>query len=323
MKKYLLLFLLSVLIFLGYLAFESFRFSSASRSGEVKYCNQQEDCSLVRCGCDCSGGGFPYDETVNRKFIFSWYLNKKCLPANQCLDVPCPNRSLICENHVCTVKEQNVAKKIEVIGYLRTSGLSVGEKETFNLPKTDFQITDFGVATTGTDIKLSRYFIRSSKVDLSGFLGKCVEARGFEVENLIENHNWDKFWLSSDSAIDLNSILEITSEKCFKGFDINPSPSLSLDIFPEGKILTFKGVIQHSLRPAPDIAYDYKIVLDEPYLDKYSSVGGPEPYYAKEYEINIFDALKYVGKHVVLEGYLAWGYAESRYFVVTKIVSVE
>lgn len=40
--------------------------------------------------------------------------------------------------------------------------------------------------------------------------------------------------------------------------------------------LELRGTVLHGERPAPDIGYDYRLELAEPYLDELSATGAPE-----------------------------------------------
>ncbi|MBM3231498.1 ZIP family metal transporter [Candidatus Peregrinibacteria bacterium] len=80
-----------------------------------------------------------------------------------------------------------------------------------------------------------------------------------------------------------------------------------------GEIRVFSGVIAPMERPAPDIEYDYKLLLDEPYhdpLDAYGRESTPEfPLISEEGDI---DFKEHLGERVSVVGVLEWGYAESR-----------
>lgn len=73
---------------------------------DMKYCDSDEECVPVDCGCSCGGcGGFSYDDVVNKKYADEWYNQKGCKHAEICPMVCCPARKVACENNVCVVKE--------------------------------------------------------------------------------------------------------------------------------------------------------------------------------------------------------------------------
>jgi hypothetical protein len=87
--------------------------------------------------------------------------------------------------------------------------------------------------------------------------------------------------------------------------------------------VTLSGLLKRFERPAPDIDYDYTLALDEPYLDENNATG--LNMYVKNYVVIPSTSalwLKLEGnidKHVTLDGYFSWGFAESKYFTVTGV----
>ena len=70
-----------------------------------KQCGQDSDCVPVGCNCTCSGGGgFSYEEVVNKMHEDWWYTSHKCEKPTICNDEGCPQMKLRCENNECTVK---------------------------------------------------------------------------------------------------------------------------------------------------------------------------------------------------------------------------
>jgi hypothetical protein len=83
------------------------------------------------------------------------------------------------------------------------------------------------------------------------------------------------------------------------------------------------GTLETMERPAPDIAYDYKIKLDPPVYDEFSDGGGNQLHNffilvpanpQIEYQLK-----SNVGKYVTLTGRIEWGLAETRHFLVNKV----
>lgn len=83
------------------------------------------------------------------------------------------------------------------------------------------------------------------------------------------------------------------------------------------------GTIETMERPAPDIAYDYKIRLDPPIYDDIPGGGGNQ---LNDFFILVsanpqieYQLRSNVGKYVTLTGTIEWGLAETRHFVVKKV----
>ena len=68
-------------------------------------CMKASDCVPVDCGGGCSGGGgFPYDEIINKKYVNEWYQKNTCDEPGVGLTVTCPRMLITCENSTCGVK---------------------------------------------------------------------------------------------------------------------------------------------------------------------------------------------------------------------------
>lgn len=103
---------------------------------------------------------------------------------------------------------------------------------------------------------------------------------------------------------------------------VNPVETIDPTV-PELPIITFTGFIEKMDRPAPDIAYDYAIKLDTPYMDEHSESGGPalrNTYSLVSNDTNITQKLEQnVGNKVTITGRIEWGYAETKHFLVQGI----
>lgn len=89
------------------------------------------------------------------------------------------------------------------------------------------------------------------------------------------------------------------------------------------EVLTFTGTIESMTRPAPDINYDYALRLDEPFLNKLSSLG-PDTVETSLVLIGATEGIQSqidsnIGNHVSVTAILEWGLAESQYLRVTEI----
>lgn len=92
---------------------------------------------------------------------------------------------------------------------------------------------------------------------------------------------------------------------------------------------TLTGTLKSSIRPAPDIAYDFIIELEEP-IERMDGSGEPGDTY-EVYVVNS-DTMDFsvrlalyenIDKRVTLEGYREWGYAEGSHFVTQELIPLE
>ncbi|MEM1988319.1 MAG: eight-cysteine-cluster domain-containing protein [Candidatus Woesearchaeota archaeon] len=80
------------------------------------YCEDREDCTLVGCGCKCSGcGGVSYDEAINKDYVNQWYKLNNCKPATEkdvCPMVCCPRVEVDCIDNRCVAIEEKGLRTI-------------------------------------------------------------------------------------------------------------------------------------------------------------------------------------------------------------------
>ena len=76
-------------------------------SDNPQYCMTSADCATVGCKCYCQdcGDGFSYEDVVNVHCVDSWYSGRQCLPPLGCPGVCCPQRMILCEDHICQVAD--------------------------------------------------------------------------------------------------------------------------------------------------------------------------------------------------------------------------
>ncbi len=76
-------------------------------SDNPQYCMTAADCVTVGCKCYCQdcGDGFSYEDVVNANCVDSWYADHQCLPPVGCPGVCCPQRMILCEDHICKVTD--------------------------------------------------------------------------------------------------------------------------------------------------------------------------------------------------------------------------
>jgi len=69
---------------------------------EMRTCGTADDCVPVGCSCDCSGcGGFSSEDIVSKKYEDLWYEKHACEKEKMCLEVCCPDRTVVCESGLC------------------------------------------------------------------------------------------------------------------------------------------------------------------------------------------------------------------------------
>lgn len=82
----------------------------------MHHCEDRNDCTLVGCGCKCSGcGGGSYDEAINKNYVEQWYKLNNCKPSKEsdiCPMVCCPKVEVDCIDNRCVAIEENGLKTI-------------------------------------------------------------------------------------------------------------------------------------------------------------------------------------------------------------------
>jgi hypothetical protein len=216
-----------------------------------------------------------------------------------------------------TFEEKIKEDKVVVTGVIRTTGLRPEEKEKLGLKFGNYQITDFGRETIIPEIR--GFYLESSDLFSQRYLGMCVRVEGRLAagpkEEIRDQDKINQYYYQAFAMIPEN-ILPLEMTEC-SPYEERP---LS-DIYFEPT--TFSGILKHGKRPAPDIGYDYILVLDEEYLDKDSAFG--YPIYLGEIDIvpsnnDIWIRIQEkINQKVTLGGYYLWGYAESKFLEVREI----
>lgn len=201
-----------------------------------------------------------------------------------------------------------------VTGVLRTSGLSEEEKQQFALTTAAYQITDFGdYQKTSQQGQTMGYYLLSTTIT-DELLGKCVRVAGMIPLEWKSKNKSDSY---NRLALNIANIEKIDNASC------NPYSQTPPTIDNTQEKLVLRGTIVHGKRPAPDIGYDYQLKLVEPFIDKFSSVGATqevsEVYIAPTTNSLWTELENNIDKEVTVEGYMAWGYAESRYLEIISI----
>ena len=200
---------------------------------------------------------------------------------------------------------------LTLTGVIRTSGLGDEEKQRLGLLGVFYQITDLN--KKGKE-DLDGYYLLTSDQKLEMFLGKCVLVTGTEPTEWLGKNKTDSY---QRSTLVLKSINQIDGAEC------NPSLATSIENNSGAEKLTLRGVVENSTRPAPDIYYDYQVKLTKPLLDEYNASGLPQEVShiivipeSNDLWVKLMDS---VNLEVEIQGYMEWGYSESKYFKLTEL----
>jgi len=202
------------------------------------------------------------------------------------------------------------ANETVATGVLRTSGLSEEEKQKFGLATVNYQITDFKASQEG---QVTGYYLLSNAIS-DELLGKCVRVAGMIPQEWKSKNKGDSY---NRLALNIANIEKIDNSSC------NPYSQIPPTVDNTQEKLVLRGTAIHGKRPSPDIGYDYQLKLVEPFVDKFSSAGSPQ-------KVNLVDISpstdsiwieleNNINKEINVEGYMVWGYAESRFLSVINV----
>ncbi len=201
-------------------------------------------------------------------------------------------------------------------GLIRTTGLSAlaGEKELMMLTHSDYQLTNLKPDKTKIkDVDYDGFYIEDTDFDYPALVGNCVEV---EVQSAIESTasfaNYKRF------PAKVLSLSSVPREKC------NPytnAPKAS------GASTSITGTLERMTRPSPDIFYDYILNFDEVVTDTNNASGMTQE--VKSYVLvpssdkTWGDLEDNIGNQVSIDGTFEWGFAESKYVLVSKVTMLE
>ncbi|MDP3973717.1 MAG: hypothetical protein Q8P92_02695 [Candidatus Daviesbacteria bacterium] len=209
---------------------------------------------------------------------------------------------------------------IKVTGVLRNSGLTKDEKVTLNLNSSNYQITDFGIASDNS--KIMGYFLETDNSEYRDLEGKCVEITGSikqSWEDLINNQfEINNKYTYQRSTMIPQSINQLSNSAC------NPySGNRTVSDSEIGNKRVLKGTVAGTQRPAPDIGYDYQLNLATPLNEEWGSTGGPvkvDKIDISPLNNSVWNILEdKMGTIVTVTGYKTWGYAESQYLLIIDV----
>jgi len=205
----------------------------------------------------------------------------------------------------------NSETQTTLVGVVRSSGLSADLQARLDFIGR-YQITDLGPNST---YPFNSYFIKDDLPELYTNLGKCVFLQG-TVNNTLES---TLLLNPNETFFSVTNLTPLAYTQCSPYFDpVDP-------ITPTLKSQIFTGTIQRTDRVAPDINYDYELILDEPFVDEFNASGLP----LTQTRLTIMPRSntiwqqieETIGQKVRVIGTMEWGYAESRHFVIKELTS--
>lgn len=247
-----------------------------------------------------------------------------------------------CELPDGRIFKQQIQGKI-LIGLLRDSGLYPDEKSKIGLNQSDYQITDLYI-----DAELKGEILNTGEpnphllsengknyegafiekfpvnVELASYLGKCVKASYSSLLDTEISQNNEETYFYDRIPVEIFGIEQIEYNEC------NPYQKVVTDVYNEDQsnYLVERGVLNRISRLAPDINYDYELILDTPCIGCYPSARGDgEEIKSITILPSSNDHWEFIEKYftsggnksVSLSGLGRWGYAETWYFLVENI----
>ncbi len=199
-------------------------------------------------------------------------------------------------------------QKIKAKGILRYSGLGEYEKKYYG----------FHTKYLLQSLKYKFYLI--TEKDIEKFVGQCIEIEGELREGWkLDTKEFNGQYTFEASAVDLNAIKSVKNTCCLNTITLKKENPIEDKPFGEFTILN--GTIAYNTRPAPDIAYDYKIILEEPIPNPHGE-GAPTieaiPFIPQNKNLRRINQLIKNKTKVKAKGYKQGGFAESIIFLCTK-----
>lgn len=197
-------------------------------------------------------------------------------------------------------------------GRLYTSGLSPEEVEKLGLDWPVYQV-----------VGSENYFF-SAPDSLQDYLGRCVALAGNVKEAWEEEQETINGQTTYErSALHVTAVDPLPYARCTEP-EVAESQQLEA-----GDLEVYSGTLRRMVRPAPDIAYDYALQLDEPYRDENHPVEPgklvtelPLVVYRPD-KLNKLEEALADNKPVTVEAAREPGYAESTVLRVAKILRPE
>lgn len=196
---------------------------------------------------------------------------------------------------------------VGVVGYVFSSGLQIGPD--YQLTYINYEASN--IAPVSLKMMLDGVFLVGQNDEFEQYWGMCVEVTGSlppEINTTTPSENY------------FRANMRVTSIK------LSDNCSVILDEHTDAAISTgtYTGIILRNERPAPDIAYDYKLVLTTPYTTT-NTASGLEEIVSEVVVVPMnneaFSIIgNNLGKKVTVDGEWMTGFAESTFFLVNSVL---
>ena len=214
-----------------------------------------------------------------------------------------PNKN---NNSAVTPTAELTDNSSKLIGYVYSSGLQTG----YQYQLTYINYTKSTIVPANIMQSLDGVFLIGDETSIASYWGKCVEVNGLIPPG-------QDGTVLSDNYYRANLVVQSIepSNDCMVSFN-----NYSDTVTPTD---TYTGTIARNNRPFPDIGYDYKIILNTPYMDKNSASGLDQT--VTEVVLvpmtnDVFTKLQQnVGKVAGVSGVWHAGFADSNFFLVTAV----
>jgi len=206
------------------------------------------------------------------------------------------------------INQEKNTNSISVVGVVRISGLTDEEKQKNNLQVAKYQLTNFGSKTFQG---VEGFYLQADNIQLDQIVGKCARITGAIAPD----------WKNKKELLYQRQLFIATLITALDYSNCDPYTATPPD--SNQKNMIFDGSIRRINRPAPDIGYDYTLTLNVPFVSSDSASGLPQEVNEVTLVPSNDDVWKnidlLVGKDVILQGPYLWGYAESKYVLVTGV----
>ncbi len=204
---------------------------------------------------------------------------------------------------------------VEVTGVLRKYLLMKDEGEKLGLKRNGFLVNTFIVGN-----KINGYYLES-QTDYEDLVGKCIKTSGSVKKGWesLDKSEYNGTFTYGYSVLEPNKNPQVLDfSKC------SSYPATPVGEKDESVKRVLSGVLVHTDRFAPDMSYDYLLILDKPNVEPLNA-SGINNFKLEQYDVSPLDNNTWknfeenINKKVTVTGYMRWGYAESTYLETHEI----
>lgn len=195
---------------------------------------------------------------------------------------------------------------VSVIGYVFSSGLQTGPQ--YQLTYINYEASN--ITPVSLKMMIDGVFLTGQNKDFTPYWGKCVIATGSLPAEINTTNPSENYYRAN---------MQVTS------IALSDNCSVILDEHTDAAISTgtYTGIILSNKRPAPDIAYDYKLVLTTPYKTT-NTASGLEELVSEIIIVPMnngafMEIEQNLGRKVTVDGEWMTGFAESTFFLVNSV----